>query len=404
MKWLNWERLILAASLFVAVFCLTLYTEHLWHEWRPIIHSQSWRATRLTAPVAKDFPLHWTASYLALAGEPTTIYHNARFKEAEQALTGLGGHPWPYPPTALLIDLPLSLLPYFLALAAWLAVTMGLYLLVLYCIAPHPLTLLWSLAFFGTFENFYFGQNGFLSAAFIGGGLLLLDSSPFLGGALLGLLSYKPHLAALIPLALLAGRRWRALAGAAVAAACLALVSLWAFPLEMWALFLHGIPHTMDRLYGQALWFYKMPTVFAAVRLAGGGVPAAWFGQGLAMAAAVILVVWLWRVPASPAERAAGLIMGILLFSPHIWYYDLPLLAVPLAWLWWEGYRRGWLPLEQILLFWSWFLPLVSFFLSVELKWPTGPVYLIPLLILVLRRLHGERRQAAAKPGVTVIA
>jgi hypothetical protein len=391
MKWLKWDRLILAASLLIAVLCLILYTEHLWRAWGPVIHSQSWGAPRLTAPVARDFPLHWTASYLALAGEPTMIYNEARLKEAEQALTGLGGHPWPYPPTALLIDLPLSLLPYFLSLAAWLAVTMGLYLLVLYCLAPHPLTLLWSLAFFGTFENFYFGQNGFLSAALLGGGLLLLDNSPLLGGVLLGLLSYKPHLAALIPLALLAGGRWRALAGAGVAAVCLVLASLWAFPVNMWGLFLHSIPPTMARLYGQALWFYKMPTVFAAVRLAGFGVPAAWVGQSLAMAAAVILVVWLWRAPASPAVRASGLIMGILLFSPHIWYYDLPLLAIPLAWLWWEGHRHGWLPLEQMLLFWSWFLPLVSFFLSVELKWPTGPLYLIPLLVLVLRRFHRER-------------
>jgi hypothetical protein len=399
---LKWDRLVLVASLLMSGLSLLVYTQHLWGEWRPIIHSQSLSASRLSAPVAKDFPLHWTASYLALAGKPTSIYNEARVKEAEQALTGLGGHPWPYPPTALLIDLPLALLPYFLSLAAWLAVTMGLYLLVLYCIAPHPLTLLWSLAFFGTFENFYFGQNGFLSAALLGGGLFLLDRAPLAGGALLGLLSYKPHLAALVPLALLAGRRWRALAGAVAAGACLILASLWAFPFEMWVLFLRSIPHTMDRLYAQALWFYKMPTVFAAVRLAGGGVPAAWVGQGLAMAGAVILVVWLWRAPACPAVRVAGLIMGILLFSPHIWYYDLPLLAIALAWLWWEGYRRGWLPLEQILLFWSWFLPLVSFFLSVYLRWPTGPVYLLPLLILVLRRYRWERHQAAARPGVTV--
>lgn len=396
MKWFTWERLILAGSILIAVVCLRMYTVYLWHEWAPIIRSQALTAPRVSAPVAKDFPLHWTASYLALAGEPATIYDNDRFTNTERALLGLGGHPWPYPPTALLIDLPLALLPYFLALAAWLGITMGLYLLVLYYIAPHPLTLLWGLSFFGTFENIDLGQNGFLSAALAGGGLLLLDRSPFWGGALLGLLSYKPQLAALIPVALLAGRRWRALAGAALSALALALASLWAFPADLWVLFLQSIPHTMDRLYTQTIWFSKMPTVFAAVRLAGFGVQAAWVCHALSMLAALILIVWLWRGPASPALRASGLIMGILLFSPHIWNYDLPLLAIPLAWIWWEGHRHGWLPSEQILLFWSWFLPLITFTLSVGLKWPIGPLYLAPLFILTMRRLTWERHQAAA--------
>jgi len=63
-----------------------------------------------------------------------------------------------------------------------------------------------ALAFPGTFQNFIQGQNGFLSAALLGGGLVILERFPLTGGMLLGALSYKPHLAALIPVALLAGR------------------------------------------------------------------------------------------------------------------------------------------------------------------------------------------------------
>ena len=340
-----------------------------------------------------DFPLHWTASFLVLAGEPAAVYDYARLRTAEKDLTGFGPLPWPYPPTALLLDFPLALAPYFVSLAIWLTVTLGIYLLVLYRIAPHPLTIFWALGFFGTFANFCQGQNGFLSATLLGGGLLILEDSPMVSGMLLGLVSYKPHLAALIPLALLAGRRWRALVGAVFSGLGLILGSALIFGYHIWGAFLNNIPATMNNLHTEALWFYKMPSVFAAVRLGGHGVAMAWACHAVAMLAAVALVVWIWSGPASPAIRAAALVLAILLFSPHIWYYDLTLLALALAWLWWEGYTKGWLPGEQMLLIWSWIIPLMSFSLSVDFKWPHGPLYLVLPLILVVRRYFWEKSQ-----------
>ena len=394
--WFRRECLVFTASLMLAAVCLGFYVNHLWGEWVPIIKKHSLLAPRLSAPIAKDFVAHWTASHLTLAGEQATVYNAPRFKEIEEDLTGLGGHLWLYPPTALLIDWPLALLPYIPSLATWLVVTMGLYLLVLYRIAPHPLTLFWGLAFFGTFQNIFFGQNGFLSAALLGGGLLLLDGSPFLGGVLLGLLSYKPHLAALVPLALLAGRRWRALLGSVVAAIFLALASLAVLGLDTWELFMKAIPHTMDNLQAQSATFLTMPTIFAAVRLADFGFPVAWGLHGVGMLVAVALVVWLWSVKTSAAVRGAALAIGILLFSPHIWFYDLPILAIALAWLGWEGHTTGWLPLEQLLLLLSWLMPFVGFLLVVSLRLPNGSFYLIPPFILIIRRHRWEKQQFAA--------
>lgn len=400
LQWFPGPRLVLVLSLLLATSCLALYANILRHNWAPLLKKQSLVAARPSAPVALDFVQYWTASYMARSGEAAAVYDRSRFKEAEHALTGVGGpgHPWPYPPSALLLDWPLSLLPYFLSLAAWLAVTMGLYLLILYCIAPHPLTLFWALAFFGTFENFYLGQNGFLSAALLGGGLLLLSRAPFLSGVLLGLLSFKPQIAPLIPLALLAGRRWRALAGSVVSAACLALGSLAVFGYGPWEFFFRNIPNSMDYLYNEASWFYEMPSIFSAGRLAGLSVRVAWGFQGLAMLASIILVVWLWGVKASPALRAAALITGILLFTPHIWFYDTCILAIPLAWIWWEGKTKGWLPLEQFLLLLAWLMPYVNFLILLGLRWPIGPLYLALPLILIIRRYRWEKQQPAPWP------
>ena len=123
---------------------------------------------------------------------------------------------------------PLAFLPYLVSLCVWLATTLIAFVAVVRRIAPHPLTPWLALAFPGAFQNFFNGQNGFLSTALLGSGLLLLNQSPWVAGFLLGLVSYKPHLFALVPVALLAARRWQALVAALVTALLLALASFLA--------------------------------------------------------------------------------------------------------------------------------------------------------------------------------
>lgn len=383
---LHRDRLVFTLSLALAGIAFGLHVNHLWSVWWPVLHSHDFLAPRLHSPMALDFIQHWTASHLTLAGEQAIVYNAAQFKEVETRLLALGGHPWPYPPTALLVDWPLALIPYIPSLFLWLGVTMGLYFYVLYRTAPHPLTLFWALGFLGAFQNFYFGQNGFLSAAFLGGGLLLLDRRPVLAGAILGLLTYKPHLAALVPLALLAGRRWRGLSGFAASAAGLALASAAFFGVEVWELFFRNASNTVNNLYSQSSWLDKMPTMFAGVRMAGFSVPAAWMVQAPCMLAAAALVVWAWRGPVSAAARSAALAAAVLLFPPHLWFYDLPILTIALAWIGWEGYSRGFKPWEKFLLLCAWLAPYVAYLLLITLKWPTGALYLVPTIILIVRR------------------
>jgi hypothetical protein len=53
-------------------------------------------------------------------------------------------------------------------------------------------------AFPAVFVNIGHGQNGFLTAALLGSALLSLDRRPWLAGALIGLLAYKPQFGVLI--------------------------------------------------------------------------------------------------------------------------------------------------------------------------------------------------------------
>ena len=319
--------LVLVGILFLGVYLHKIGTmggPKLW-----VSSGAMYRSDRVGEPVGADFTLFWAASYLSLQGNPAEVYDFSHLQAIEQQLFGPEvGLPWPYPPTFLLMVLPLSLLPYLASLAIWLAATLAVFLIVLWRIGPHPLIFLLTLAFPGTFINFICGQNGFLSAALLGGGLLLLDRFPLVAGLLLGLLCFKPHLALLVPVALLAGRHWKALLGALLSMLGLSGASVLVFGWSVWVAFWHNLPVALKLLGNDTAPWQKMPSVFAAVMSMGGGFYLAWILQVTVMIGVVAAVAWVWVRGASPAMRNSLLILGLLLFPPHIFNYDLAMLAL----------------------------------------------------------------------------
>jgi hypothetical protein len=379
MKWLTEQRLHVYPRIIVALYALLAVF---------FVVAALWSGPGLTVyqgkPLGFDFSHYWLASSLALSGEQATVYEVPKFLKAQETRfhTTRSQLPWLYPPTFLLLILPLALLPYPASLALWLGVTLSGYVAVLRRIAPHPLTPWLALAFPGAYQNFFSGQNGFLSAIFLGGGLGLLTRRPILGGALLGLASYKPHLMVLVPVALAAGRQWRALLAALGAAALLAAASLLLWGPGVWLAFWKNAA-LPARLYDMGLLpVNKMVTVFAAALQLGASFSTALAIQGLVMIAVTALVFWVWRRGAPFPVCAAALVLGLLLFTPYAFPYDLALLALPLAWLGWEGYSRGWEPGEQILLFSGWVIPLAG----PAFNLPVVPLALLALFLPVVRR------------------
>lgn len=381
MKWLNRERLTVYPKIFLALYaCFGAF----------LIISAAVSGNGLTdflgRPLGADFSHYWVASSLAKAGDPGAVYNFQEFLAAQEAFFKVKFPlPWLYPPTYLLLVLPLAFLPYLPALAVWLVVTLGAYLAVVRRIAPHPLTLWLALAFPGTFQNFFHGQNGFMSAALLGGGLLLLNRSPLTGGFLLGLLSYKPHLWVLVPLALVAGRRWRALMAAMAAALAMVLASWLVLGQQVWIAYWHNISLPMKLLGEGFLPIDKMVTVFSALLQFGTGLVTALVVQTVIMIAVGGAIFWLWRRETAFAVQASGLVLGILLFTPYSFSYDLVLLAIPLAWLGWEGYTKEWLPGEQLFLALGWTMPFIAI-IGGQLKVQLAPLILVALFLLVWRR------------------
>lgn len=387
------NRLFNIAAVVLLGICLGLYVMEIASTWVPGLLREASISNKVNRWVGTEFRIFWVGSFMALNGELHDIYNTSKFEEVEKHLTDYTkGHVWLYPPTFLLMVLPLALMPYLASLAVWLALTLLCYLLVLRRICPQPYVIFWILFFPGIVANFMVGHNGFVSGALLGGGLLCLNSSPILAGILFGLSFYKPQLGILIPLALLAGRRWEVLAITAISVICIALASALVFGYQAWLGFLHNIP-VAEKMTETPEFWAKMPTIYNTARLAGTGTLLAWTLQGLVMCAVIAGVYWVWSGHASAACRAAILILGILLFTRYAFIYDYAILAIPLAWLWQEGQTTGWLPLEKPLLLYGWFAPEVSCVMFKLAHWPLGWLTLpatIVLFILVLRRHHFE--------------
>jgi hypothetical protein len=289
------------------------------------------------AIIPNDFVNVWAAGRQVLEGHAAAAYDHHIHKTMEDLAVGHafdGEYPWNYPPTFLFVAAALSLMPILAANSIWLALTFPLYALTVRTIVGERVGLLFACAFPGILANLSAVQNGFVTAALIGGALLNLESAPVLAGCLIGLLTFKPHFGLLFPLVLLAGWHWRAIGAAAVTAFAMAAASYVAFGPETWGAFIHALPVTSQAALteGRAE-FAKLQTLYALVRTMGGGESLAWTLHGLFAAAIAGGVVMLWRSRVSFDIKAAALSAGALLVTPYLFMYDLAVLAIPMGFL-----------------------------------------------------------------------
>jgi len=377
MAWLNKKRISVYPRIFVVSY-LIIYGY--WVFWGSGVIDVNGK------PIGSDFVGYWAASQIVLSGHPADVYDQNKLYSVERNVTGITYLlPINYPPSYLLMVAPLALLPYLFSLAIWLGSTFLVYLLIVRRIAPHPTTIWLAAAFPGAFQNIIHGNNGFLSAAFLGGGLLWIERSPFVGGILFGLLTYKPHLAILIPVALIAGRCWKALAGMIVSTGSLIIISSLIFGLEIWFSFLKNISFALKILEASALPLHQMPTTFAAALLAGADPSTAKILHGIVAAATMAITIWIWFQNGPIFLRASSLSLGILLLTPHACTHDLAILALPLGWIGWQIHNERRPAREVFFLALCWISPLICVLIALLAKLQIIPFLLFTFLLFLLR-------------------
>jgi hypothetical protein len=360
-------------------------------------------------PLGTDFSNIYVAGQSAHAGDAISPFDPARQYAHEQALFGKATpfYGWHYPPFFLLIAAPLARLSYIPALIVWQLATLALYLgaiaLLLRNSAAPQLSrdrtwLLLALAFPAVFVNLTHGHNGFLTAALMAGALALLDSEPVVAGILFGLLAYKPQFGLLIPIALVASGRWRAIFAAAATVAALAALVTILFGAGVWQAFLDSTSFTRSAvLEDGGAGFFKIQSVFACVRMWGGAVPLAYAVQGAVTLALAVAVFFVWRSGAAREIRGALLCVAALLATPYSFDYDMMVLAPAIALMVSDGAARGFAPYEKMIVAGLWLVPFVARPLAAATFIPLGvPMMLAAAIYLSAPVLmHRPRLRAA---------
>ena len=287
--------------------------------------------------IPTDFVNVWSAGQLVLDGHPALAYDWDIQKQVQVAVLGQsypGNFAWHYPPPFLFVAALLAHFPYAVAFVGWAAISFVPYLAAMRAIVGRPFGLLLAAAFPVVFTNTLVGQNGFLTAALIGGALYLMPMRPVLSGICLGLLSYKPQYGLLFPLVLIAASQWTVFFTAGIVAVVMATASWVAFGTESWQAFFHWMPMFSQAFLteGRAPW-WKLQSLFALIRYFGGSEQLAWIFQWIMTASVAVGMVLMWRSRISYPLKAAALATGTLLITPYLFMYDMMVLAIAVAFL-----------------------------------------------------------------------
>ena len=296
----------------------------------------------VTDPKPVDFLSFWAAGRMIVDGAGAQIYDIEAHRAVERTVTAGGLLPFPYPPPFALLLAPFGSLPFGVGFTAWVALTGLFYVIAAQAWMPVRL----ALAQPSVLVNGFIGQNAFLTSGLFLAGLHLLKTRPLLAGAVLGLLVIKPQLAIMLPVAMIAGRHWHAVAGGALSASALLLIGFVALGGAAYAAFFE-ILSTYTGFVSDSRWNWReLASVYALLRYAG-------FADGVALsihvgvAAIAVAMVWQWWRHDRPGKEAV-LAAATMLAPPYLLTYDGVLLGLPVAWLLLHGQRP-----KTALLAWS---------------------------------------------------
>jgi hypothetical protein len=290
--------------------------------------------TLAQAMMARDFGDFWSAGHLAWAGKLQIIFHPGRFQHwLEHRFTFVhGARMWSYPPSMIFLVLPAGLLGPTTGFVLWtilglIALAAALALLVRRqdfgsaALLACGLPVLW--------DNIFVGQNAAFTGALLVAGFAWLDRRPAWAGVAFGLLTIKPQLGLLVPLAMVAATRWRAVGVAALVALGLIGLSALAFPGSWSMFFAHVSPlmqHRLLRAYQPTSGQAYMSSAFIAARGVGFAKWAAWGVQSLVTGTAAMAMVRVWRRgdlnPSARLPRVVASVALCLTATPYSLDYD----------------------------------------------------------------------------------
>lgn len=355
------------------------------------------------SPIGLSFTVFWGAAKAAAQGELPVIFDRVAFWEYREALLGQDfpfryAGAWLYPLHYLLFVAPLAFVPYLAGYALFSGGTLIAHLVAAWRLGLRRWGLIFLLLAPSTFFAVRFGENGFLTAALLVPGVMLIERRPRVAGALFGTLTYKPTMGVLVIVALLATRAWRAVAYAAGVSVALVLVATLAYGVHAWDLLLHGpLGDQLEVVTSEPGYARGMVSVFPRAYLLLDGSAAAYAVQGVFTVLAVAVIYRVFRLSGDPATRTLAVAAGTCLATPYLFVYDLPMLSLALA-LYVQDREIG--TGHALLLLPLWFLP----FVSAATPLVVTPALVTAALMVTWWQVEQEASGRTAKEGAEAAA
>ncbi len=275
-----------------------------------------------------DFRIFWGAARLAIVDTPLAAFDIDKLAEMHGVSDGRW-MPWSYPPSYLIALMPLGMVSFPVGWAVFSVLSVLAIAAATRTFAKdHPQVWL-AFAFAPAYlPPLFMGQNSLLWAAGLLAALAAMQNRrPVLAGILIGLLTLKPQLGILIPIALIASGAWRTFISASVTTIALSVGATLIVGVEYWTELRAMMEIHFSIIKNTSAINDLMVSPLGV--LAGLGVPisvALTFQWGFTAAALTVAIAW--RCPAVGFDlRAAVLIVAILLSTPYLWYYESALLA-----------------------------------------------------------------------------
>ena len=305
---------------------------------------------------------------------------------------------WYYPPTFYLMIYPLGQLSLGLSYLFFCLISLLGQGGILYRLLKRE-GVLWGVLSPATLLNFFTGQNGPITASLAAAALWNLEKRPVLSGVFIGLLSIKPQLGILFPIALIAGGYWRTLWVAGISALLFTGGAVAVLGIDNFQAWLRVIPLSRLSFEDSAVAWILMPTLFSLCRQLGLSVAQAYVGQAI-VALLAMQAVWItWRRNTPARLRYALFMTASILATPYAYYYDLTWVAISLVWLvsdvnpgewkFWEKAFLGMVWISPLLIGLHFVIPLPVFQIS--------PLILMGLISFIQRRIRRAKNLKSPK-------
>ncbi len=304
--------------------------------------------------------------------------------------------PFAYPPSLMLLILPLALLPPAFALFLWSVASLTVYVWACWHHRLGPPTALICVVAPSTLAVLFYAQLSLLVSAAIIAGFRLINRRPLLAGILFGLATVKPQLGILVPVALISARQWRGVASAVATTALAGIASGMAFGWATWARFPAALIAVSAYVARHPELEHLSPTVTASLRMLGATPAVINLAQLPAPVGSIIAIWFCFRRGVTPLSTAL-LLVATFFVAPYAFFYDLALTTYAVLAVVDERYRSGEVleNREVLILLLVLALPALMFFGSPRIPW--GVFILTPFVWLILRRIATTERRTAPR-------